>query len=377
MEWKNDIKTLDHILKIKKMNKQMIELQSSILSVVDHKESIESLLYLLQKHQIFNDNFKFHDFLILLNKISSTKYLSNEKKVINEIILRIKDEIVETFSKNEIFLFFKDNVAVLLCLYENKIIDFEQFSDYPSYELYHFFWPEYIENEGSERVDYLIGDIIKPYRSDSNQFCIDRLEYHSDATIAKLIRSDDIESFQNFIARTNLPLNSKIKDSIYEINSDIRNMCNSLIEYAAFFGSIKIFKFLFYQLDEMPKNVLLAASFGNNLDIIHLIEKKEIVPNQLTLYGSIISHRNELFDYLVSNYQIDLDFQLVDDVLMSHNYYVFNELLNRNSEWLKNINYINSIFSSVCCSNIHILFNILFSIPDLDVNIQIDIFIFF
>lgn len=110
---------------------------------------------------------------------------------------------------------------------------------------------------------------------------------------------------------------SKIEYSIYEINSNIRHICNSLIEYAAIFGSTKIFKFLYYQLDEMPKNVLLAASFGNNFDIIHLIEKKEIIPNQFTLYGSIISHRNQLFDYIISNYQIDIDFLLVDDVLRS------------------------------------------------------------
>ena len=49
----------------------------------------------------------------------------------------------------------------------------------------------------------------------------------------------------------------------------------SLIQIAATYGSIRIFKFLWMQTDvELPKNLLLYAFFGCNNEIIHLCEEK-------------------------------------------------------------------------------------------------------
>ena len=368
---------LDNINCIQKIIKEMIEIQTAIISIIDDKESLNSLLDKLHQFQIFNDIYKFHDFLELLNQISSSRNIAKEKDKVNEIILNIKAQILKTFSKDEIFHSFKNNTPILLFLYENGIIDFDQISVYRYYELYRFLMPEYIEHEGSKNIDRLIKELADPYKDKLNQFRIDRKEYHSDSTIAKIIRSDDVDSFSDYISRTNLPLDFKIPDSIYEVSSDMRYMCNTLIEYAASFGSINIFKYLYCHLDTFPSNILLAAVFGGNFDIIHLLEKKGIVPNQFILFRTILVHRNELYDYFSSNYKIDIDFDLVDDAIRSSNYYVLNELLNNNTEYLTNINYISSIFSSCCCYDIRTLFNILYTIPEINVNIEKEIIKFF
>ena len=67
----------------------------------------------------------------------------------------------------------------------------------------------------------------------------------NDSYICHLIRNDSIEKFVIFVNQTNLNLSSQIKSSIFETNLFlIKNDETTLIEYAAFFGSIQIFQYL-------------------------------------------------------------------------------------------------------------------------------------
>ena len=60
----------------------------------------------------------------------------------------------------------------------------------------------------------------------------------NDSYICSLIRSDSVEEFVKRL--------TKIKPSIYETNSFLINKEPTLIEYAAFFGSIQIIRYLKY-----------------------------------------------------------------------------------------------------------------------------------
>ena len=64
--------------------------------------------------------------------------------------------------------------------------------------------------------------------------------------IARAIRNDDVEKLQEISSQTNFDFNQCIEPSIYERCSYINNGDVSLIDYAAFFGSIKCFRFLFF-----------------------------------------------------------------------------------------------------------------------------------
>ena len=84
-----------------------------------------------------------------------------------------------------------------------------------------------------------------------------RREGENENQICKLIRNDMIDEFIVYVNKHNVSIDSSIKDSIYETNcfliknqiisgTDRISYLNRLtpIKYAAFFGSIQIFKYL-------------------------------------------------------------------------------------------------------------------------------------
>ena len=67
----------------------------------------------------------------------------------------------------------------------------------------------------------------------------------NESYICKVIRDDNVVEFITYVNQNSISLNSNIRTSIYETNSFLLKAYNlSLIEYAAFFGSIQIFQYL-------------------------------------------------------------------------------------------------------------------------------------
>lgn len=67
----------------------------------------------------------------------------------------------------------------------------------------------------------------------------------NDNYICELIRNDSIQEFIQYINKNDISVKEyKIKPSIYETNSFLLKNTPNLIEYAAFYGSIKIFIYL-------------------------------------------------------------------------------------------------------------------------------------
>ena len=147
-------------------------------------------------------------------------------------------------------------------------------------------------------------------------------------------------------------------------------MVNSIIEYSAAFGSIQIFEYLLNKLDELPENILLAAVLGGNFDIFHMLEKKGYVADNFITFRSILAHRNDFFDYFISNYSIKINDDFIADSIGSSNYYVFNQLFIKKPEYLTKLFYINISFSAACTKDNRILFNALYNLPELDVNFE-------
>lgn len=97
---------------------------------------------------------------------------------------------------------------------------------------------------------------------DNSNFYELRKAGENDSPICQLIQKDLIKEFIVYVNKNNTPLNSLIEPSIYETNSFLnskqfcvtcdfnlyeylvkRNDNLSLINYAAFFGSIQIFNY--------------------------------------------------------------------------------------------------------------------------------------
>ena len=63
--------------------------------------------------------------------------------------------------------------------------------------------------------------------------------------ICKLIRNDLIDEFISYVNLKNIPLQTKIDNSIFETNLGLIDSNITLIDYAAFHGSTQIFKYLY------------------------------------------------------------------------------------------------------------------------------------
>ncbi|KAK8871386.1 hypothetical protein M9Y10_007111 [Tritrichomonas musculus] len=126
--------------------------------------------------------------------------------------------------------------------------------------------------------------------------------------ICHLIRNDSIVEFITYINQINISLNDqKIKFSIFETNCFLTKFDEfSLIEYAAFFGSIQIFKYLHINGVELSSSLWIFAIHGRNSEIIHFLEENHIQPEDTTykrcMEESIKCHHNEIINYIKENF---------------------------------------------------------------------------
>lgn len=144
-------------------------------------------------------------------------------------------------------------------------------------------------------------------------FYIKRTIGENDNYIFELIRNDAINEFISYVKQTNFPLMSKIIPSIFETNllflkkdKDIFNIGKdeiTLLEYAAFLGSIQIFKYL-YNLYQKPSSVWNYSAHGNNLNLIQFLEQKNpklSSYNLSTIFPKSIScNHDEIAKYVLS-----------------------------------------------------------------------------
>ena len=131
----------------------------------------------------------------------------------------------------------------------------------------------------------------------------------NDSYICKLIRKDLLDDFIVYVNEKNYQLDSTIKPSIYETNDFLLqfNIEMTLIEYAAFFGSIKIFNYLRLNKISMTPSIWNYAIHGNNAEIIQILEENQIeLPEEKSykqlLEESIKCHHNEIAYYIQNSY---------------------------------------------------------------------------
>lgn len=125
------------------------------------------------------------------------------------------------------------------------------------------------------------------------------------------IKLDDIDTFLSIVSRTSLDINRKLEYNEYDYFCSEANTpwnMTYIIEFAAYCGSITIFKYLYANKANLNlKNLLYYAFAGGNYDIIHYIEGNdfEYDKSQLAIVA-IEHHSNEFINYLIDNYNISI-----------------------------------------------------------------------
>ena len=302
---------------------QKKEIQNTILDFlqnsIETEKSFDDLQRLINEQQILSDRQEFEQFLRLLLSISNNYHRSNNfPNKIERILLFLKDFLVKTFSKEEIFEIFFNCKLILYLLFKNDIIQAnetnvnylidsgskEREKFLPQY--CHFFLPE-IRNFIYEGLANLIEEETTNYEIKLPQnIDKERFEGENDSYICNLIRQDLIDDFISHVNKKRIRLTSKIKPSIFETNSFLIDKQPSLIEYSAFFGSIQIFNYLRLSGIELTSTLWDYSIHSNNAEMIRLLEQNGVEVDNETyeqLYiESIKCHHNEIANYIECNF---------------------------------------------------------------------------
>lgn len=289
----------------------MKETQQKIIDFIEDDEEIEeklqNLRFFIDDLEIKKNIHKFRSFLYLVANISNNYHRSKDFfSKIAKIILILKNLITQKLTNSEIFNIFENNKRIILFLYEEKIIEIDEYiakliiskKFYEKKYSYYFF---------KEIKPFLDNSMIRKhlkYDFLTDDFDEKRKEGENENYLPTIIRNDSIEDFIIFVNQNNYPLNSVIPISIYETNSFLIGKTPTLIEYSAFFGSVQIFTYLYKNKVKMKLSLWIYAIHGNNPEMIHLlvnILKLDDKNYICCLKEAIKCHYNEMTNYILNN----------------------------------------------------------------------------
>ena len=281
-------------------------------------DNFQNLIKILRDLKISDNKHEFKLFLRSILKISNN-YNRKSKCItkINLILKSFEKEIKSYYSNSEIFDIFKSNKLILLFLFKEKILIIDQYiintfikKKYDELKYPQYFSPEIrlFRNEPWFPEKKPIGNPSWLYEIDKElpqDFEEKRERGENDSYICQLIRDDSLDEFISFINHNEISLKTKIEQSFFETNNFLikKGKC-SLINYSAFHGSIRIFKYLILNQVQLEPSIWPYAIHSNNSEIIHLLEEKNIsFESKINCYEEAIKcHHNDVANYIMNNY---------------------------------------------------------------------------
>lgn len=299
------------------------EILENLLSFIDGDDDInfQDLMKQIQKEYEANSDILIF-LLIFLNNISHNHHRSSDfYPKIEQIIIYFNDLIKSKLSDLNIYEIFEESNRILYFLFRHKIIEMNNdilkklfVHNQSKYKLVYLI--PVIKDLIDEEKRELLGKTVSNYidKEESIEDMEKKCQIgENELTICTLIRNDSIDEFIIYVNERNISLSSKIKGSIFETNSLLNIKHTTFIEYAAFFGSLKIFQFLKLNNVELAPSLWIYAIHGRNPEIIHILEELNIKPNDDTfehcLKEAVKCYHNEIAIYIYDNLLIDNKYQ--------------------------------------------------------------------
>lgn len=308
---------------LQKYINQHQKLQKHLLVFLDNpsnnETSFNDLFSVINTINCLENKEELELFLHFLSNIANNHCRQNlfiEK--IDIILQHFHIKLNQNWSNYELFKLFKKNKLILYLLIKRNIIPLDQNilnfivnnDDIKQYQYFMFFFPEIKKFADDHHPLIINNENISPIFICSQDFINDinekRLIGENESYISSLIRNDSIKEFSAYFKRSNLSLSkTKLNPSVFETNNFLMNKTPTLIEYAAFFGAIQIFKYLLSNNVEIPNSLCIYAIHSNNLELITLLVKNHLVPKDLSyeecLIEAIKCHHNDVFLYIQNN----------------------------------------------------------------------------
>ena len=328
---------------MQKMNNYLENLTEYLDKEDDYQENFKNIENFPKIILDQGDTYLITELLILISKISNNHFRSsNFFSKIEKILSLFSDKIKQTLSNIEIFKIFQHNKRILLFLYEESLITFDQslvdemiHPKFSTSGLIQFFYHEIKTFLPDQKIEKNESE-INSYETD--EFEEKRKQGENDRHICQLIRSDSIDEFVVYMNQTNYSINNSIQKSIFETNEFLLENTPSLIEYSAFFGSIQIFNYLYLNEAVLTPSIWLYAVHGRNPEMIHFLEDKKDIITEITyaecFTESIKCFHNEIANYIRDNLLDDSsinDYNHYDFIFRYHNYLFFPENISNSS----------------------------------------------
>ena len=275
--------------------------------------NFHSLIESIEEQKIQENHEEITLYLNLLVKVSNNHHRNhNFVKKIEQILEYFFSRIKKSFTNLELFSIFKSNKLLVLFLIKKQIIIVDEIlvkqiiyrSQKTNTKYHQFFYPEIKAFITNEKIDDLEKELISENQNIFTDFEEKRERGENISYICELIRNDSIDDFVVSINRNVSLLNATINPSIFETNSFLLKNRPSLIEYAAFYGSIQIFQYLKLNDNgrEFQPSLWIYAIHGQNPEIIHILEENHVNPPNNSYLScfveSIKCHHNDIANYI-------------------------------------------------------------------------------
>ncbi|KAK8836716.1 hypothetical protein M9Y10_037232 [Tritrichomonas musculus] len=266
------------------------------------KYSNRILLFLIREKMLFIEKsimkyFYYQEYFLLEH--SEIKFNQNEEEVKKDYRKNyLSDEIEE-------LLYSDVESSDSLNFDESNFVEYEEEED-KSESI------EKTEKNGDNKRDAATSVIIDEFKDkikSNPDYEKKRNNGENESEICDLIRKDLIGEFITYINQNNIQINSTISESFYETHYMLSSHFEvTLIEYAAFFGSIQIFKYLYLNGAKLNrKTIWIYAINGANPEIINFLEERNIKPIDeeyaIQCYEEAVKcHNNEFARYIENKY---------------------------------------------------------------------------
>ena len=298
---------------VKQYKDDMLTIENNLLQIFEESEEEEfeciNNFFKKNNEQKIHENLEKLEVLLRMLVVIANNHhrCSFFFKKLEKILLTIKNAMKSHFSNRKIIDIFKSNKRIILFLIEEKIIIIDEYfiskiskTKYRNLKYIEYFAPEIkLFYDSTDNVTHQ--KINLPENLPDN-FDQNRQKGENESFLCELIRNDSIVDFVIYVNKNNLFLDIQINSSIYETNSMLINKKPTLIEYAAFFGSIQIFQYLLLNKVEPTASLMQYAIHSKNGELIHLLEEKvKIDPNECFV-ESIKCHHNGIATYIKDNF---------------------------------------------------------------------------
>lgn len=339
--------------------------------------SYDDLINFFKSKENFKDKNELFEFLRLLVKISKNHHRTTEfNGKLEQIVQYFSKDIVQNFTNSEIFNIFKNNKLLVLYLLKNKILTMDKpliiqmlekdnSNSTIKAKYYQFFIKEiesFLKKEEIHDYDHLLHldpEILENFEEKRQK---DENESH----ICTLIRDDSIENFISHVREEKIQLSKTlIKPSIFETNPFLMDKSVTLIEYSAFYGSLKIFQYLLNKKVNISPLLYICVVHSDSQELLQNFElnyDESFKPLLLKcLVESIKCHHNKIAKNFIDCFDSDeINKKIVSYGFRYHNYEYFPSDINDKS-----------IFYQACKNGYLDILQILFKLKIIDVNERI------